>query len=340
MPRHAGPFGTRLGFTRLAAIVAVTATMTITSGCGLLNGSSSNSGGGSTDKVEKGKVTIGILATADDAPVVLADKKGFFKEEGLNVEIKKFQTGPQALPALTSGELDFSLVNYVSYFQAVAQKTLDAKIVTDAYQGTGDSLVLMAKPDSGIKEPKDLAGKKVSVHAPGNINELLLRALLQDNSIDPNSVSFVGVKFPDIPAALASNQISAGVEVEPYITQAEQSTGAQPVFKIVTGSTDNIALSGYIATSKFNQDNPKTVAAFQRAMVKAQKAAADKSQLADVLPDLTGVDKQAVPLLNLGVFPTSLDATRLERVVTLMKTYGNLKTPIDVKSLIVATPNS
>jgi NitT/TauT family transport system substrate-binding protein len=310
-------------------------------GCGLLNGSSpQQTAAAGTVSVEKPTIRIGIISAIDFAPVKLAEKLGYFKQEGLNVQVKVFQTGPQALPALASGDLDISLANYVSFYQAEAKKTIDAKVIADAYQGSPSAFVVLAKPSSGIKTAKDLVGKKVSVHQKGSVAELLLKATLQDNGVDPNAVSEVEVHFPDIPAALASNQIDAGVETEPFITQAEQQVGAQPAIKLITGSTADIPLSGYIATSKFATDNPKTVAAFQRAMIKAQKDAADRTMLAQVLPELTGVDKQSVSLLNLGVFPTSVDATRLQRVITLMKTSGGFTAPLQAKDLLVPTPSS
>jgi len=327
---------------RPSAIIAAAAAVTVLAGgCSLLNGAApQQTAAAGTVSVEKPTIRIGIISNIDFAPVKLAEKLGYFKQEGLNVQVKVFQTGPQALPALASGDLDISLANYVSFYQAEAKKTIDAKVVADAYQGSPSAFVVLAKPSSGIKSAKDLVGKKVSVHQKGSIAELLLKATLQDNGVDPNSVSEVEVHFPDIPAALASNQIEAGVETEPFITQAEQQVGAQPAIKLITGSTADIPLSGYIATSKFAADNPKTVAAFQRAMIKAQKDAADRNMLAQVLPELTGVDKQSVSLLNLGVFPTSVDATRLQRVITLMKTYGGFTAALQAKDLLVPTPSS
>ncbi|AHH96898.1 ABC transporter substrate-binding protein [Kutzneria viridogrisea] len=326
------------GGARRAALAAVTALAVLTSGCSLLNGSSGQDGtaqsGGRT------KIKVGIISLVDDAPVKLAQAKGFFAEEGLDAEVKVYPSVNQTLPALTSGEIDVTLMNYVSYFQAIAKKALDGKVISDAYQGTPDSMVLLAKPESGIRAPKDLAGKKVSVHAKGNIVELLIKAVLQDNGVDPNSPNYVEVKFPDIPKALDSGTIDAGGDLEPYVTQAEQQFGAQPTFKIVTGATSDIPLSGYVATNKFISGNGPAVTAFQRAMVKAQKAAADRTTLATVLPELTGVDRQSVALLKLGVYPTSVDATRLQRVATLMKTYGYLQQPMDVSALVVPAPAS
>jgi len=326
---------TRWAAVRWVSVFAVT--VLATSGCSLLNGATADT---SAPAAGHTKINVGIIATVDDAPVKLAQAKGYFSQEGLDATVKVYPSVTQTMPALQSGEIDVTLMNYVSFFQAEAAKTLDGKVVSDAYQGTPDSLVLLAKPDSGIRTPKDLAGKKVSVHSKGNIVELLIKAVLQDNGVDPNSVTYLEVKFPQIPAALANGQIDAGGDLEPYITQGEQQFGVQPTFKLVTGATDNIPLSGYVAANKWITAHPDTVAAFQRAMVKAQKAAADRSAISSVLPDLTGVDKQTSALLKLGIFPTSVDATRLQRVVTLMKTYGYLQQSMDVSGLVVPTPNS
>ncbi|SMC60673.1 NitT/TauT family transport system substrate-binding protein [Kibdelosporangium aridum] len=323
----------------LRLTAAAVATLLTAAGCGILDGSSDSSST-SNGQVEKPNVRIGIIASVDDAPVKVAEKLGYFKEEGLNPEIKMFQSASQTLPALGSGDLDFSLMNYVTYFQNAAAKTLDAKIVADAYQGTSDALVMLARPGVTITSAKDFEGKKVSVHQPpGNIADLLFRSTLRDNGADPNKVNYQQVPFPNIPNALKTGTIDAGIAIEPFMTQAEKDTGAVRVLKVVSGPTQDIPLSGYVSPSKFAKENPKTVAAFQRAMSKAQQASGDRSKLAEVMPDLTGVDAATVPLLNLGVFPTSLDATRLQRVISLMESYPDLSKltqKIDASTFIYA----
>lgn len=331
---------TRRRFLRLALGATVAAPLAASAGCSALNGSSSSdsTSGNNAAGLEKTKLTVGILTGQQGVSEKLAEKYGYFSQQGLEVTSKMFASGPTAYPALLNGELDFAITNYVSFYQAIAQKTLQAKVVVDVDQLGENSLVVIAKPDSGIREPKDLVGKKVSIHQAGSIAEVLLRATLKDHDVDPNQVKFQTVKFPDIPAALASGQIDAGVELEPFITQAERTQGAQPVLKIVTGSTANITSAGFIALDSFIQKNPKTVAAFQRAMVPAQAAASDRTKLLEVLPDLTGVDKDTASLLNVDVFPTSVSAAQLQRVITLMQNYGGLNAQLDASQYLVPTP--
>lgn len=307
-------------------------------GCGLLDGTSS-SGPAPQGVVEKSPIKIGILATVDNAPVRLADKRGIFQRNGLGVEVKILGSGPDALNEVKAGTLDICLINYVSFFEAVASGAVDARVVADAYQATPDSVALVAKPDTGIREPKDLVGKKISVHAIGNINELLLRELLKGNGLDPNSASYLDVKFPNIQAALKNNQIDAGVLVEPYITRAAQDLGAKPVLRLIDGPTADMPLSGYVAMKAFTEDNPKTVAAFQLAMKEANALAEkDRGALGEVLPDLTKVPAESVSSLSLGRFPTSVDPTRLQRVIDLMRSNGKLKDKdLRAEQLIVPT---
>ncbi|MFD2417436.1 ABC transporter substrate-binding protein [Amycolatopsis pigmentata] len=331
---------TRRAFVRLALGTAVAGPLAASAGCSVLNGSSgsTSSGGTSAAGLEKSKITIGVLQSIGSTPARLAEKAGYFAKQGLEVTLKSYAASQQPVTLLQSGEIDFAVTNYVSFFQGVAQKTLDAKIVVDSNTANETSEALMAKPEAGILTPRDLVGKRVAIHQAGSTVELMLRATLKDNDVDPNSVHYVPVTFPNMPAAIASGQIDAGTEVEPYLTLGEQKQGLQPVLKIVSGSTANMPITGYIAMSKFIDEHPKTVAAFQRAMIPAQADSADRAKLSDVLPEMAGVDKATAALLNLDTFPTSLNPTQMQRIITLMQNYGGLSVPLDATKYIVPTP--
>jgi NitT/TauT family transport system substrate-binding protein len=328
----------KFGRRHLVGVVAVTAAIVTTlSGCSALNGSDSSStdaSSGSTS-VEKPNFSIGILRGPDDSPIELAAKDGIFKKYGLDPKITIFQSGPTMYPAIGNGSLDMGETNYVNYFSAVDQHTFDAKIIGDAMSATPQALVLLVPPNSPIKTPADLAGKTIATQAPGNICELLVRDLMRANNLDPNSPQYIGsVKFPQMQAALKTGQVDAAVIFDPFVTQAERQDGDKIPFPLITQATNDIPLSGYAAGSKFVKDNPKTVAAFQKALVEAHEKITNRSEMAKVMPNLTGVDPSLVPMLNLGSFPVSLDATRLQRVITLMKQYGYIKDDLQAKDFV------
>jgi NitT/TauT family transport system substrate-binding protein len=327
----------------LGVLAVTTAILTTLTGCSALNGSDSSSSDSApaNTSVEKPNINIGILRGPDDAPIELAVKDGLFKAQGLNPKITIAQSGPSMYPLIANGSLDLGETNYVNYFSAVDGHKFDAKIIGDAYAATPPSFVLLVPPNSPIKSPADLAGKTIATQAPGNICELLVRDLMRTNNLDPSSPHYDGnIKFPQMQEALKTGQVDAAVLFDPFVTQAERADGDKIPFPLVTAATNDIPLSGYAASSKFVKDNPKTVAAFQRALVQAHEKITNRSEMAKVLPELTGVDASLVPMLNIGNYPTSLDATRLQRVISLMKQYGYVSDNLQAKDYIVPFQNS
>jgi NitT/TauT family transport system substrate-binding protein len=329
---------------RIALALALTALLT---GCSALNGPTEKDTPVPGTTVEKPTITVGILAALDYAPVKIAQAQGLFRAEGLDVHVKILAAGPPALADLASGGLDVTLVNYVTLFQTVSHPdNRNLEVVADAFQADKDGLVLLGKGDTALTQPKDLIGKTVSVHQRSSVADLLLEVMLRDNGVDPNLVHRAEVKFPQIPAALATGQIDAGVELEPYIRQGENAYGLRPLqdhFTLIGGQTDNLPLSGYAVTKTFAQKNSRTVAAFQRAMEKAQKiASTDPAQVLAVLPDLTGLDKTMVKQVHIGAdaYPVSLDVTRLQRVADLMYANKYLQQPINAADYVLPTPSN
>src|SRR3954451_8586939 len=105
MTMNASTASTRRAFVRLALGAAVAGPLAASAGCSVLNGSSSSdsSGGGSSAGLEKSKITVGILSSQGSAGSKLAEKYGYFRNQGLDVTIKPFTAGPQAVPALLNG---------------------------------------------------------------------------------------------------------------------------------------------------------------------------------------------------------------------------------------------
>ncbi|SMD26347.1 ABC transporter substrate-binding protein [Kibdelosporangium aridum] len=304
------------------------------SGCGLLDGSSSNDAASAT---QLGVVRLGMQATTVAASAKLAERKGYFSKEGIKAEFTIFEAGPKAVPSLLGDEVDMCVLNYVSLFQGLEKKTFDLVVVVDANEATRESCQLLVSND--IKAPQDLIGKQIGIHAFGSVNELLVRATLADNQIDPNSVKYAAVQFPDVGQSIANGQIAGGVVIEPYLTQAQQRHGLNSVIPIVAGSTAQFPLAGWVAKRTWVEKNPEKVKAFQRAMIPAQTDASNRNELAGVLPDLVKINKDQVMLLHLDTFPTSNSATRLQRVPNLMNAMKALGQQFDAKTLILPTPS-
>jgi NitT/TauT family transport system substrate-binding protein len=277
--------------------------------------------------LEKTHLTVGALPVVDSVGLYLAIKNGYFKQEGLTVTADPVAKSPDAIPEMEQGKVDvIAGANYVSFFQAqlASGGKLKFKVLVDGTTCGPDTFDVLALPGSGITSPAQLAGKTIAVNIQNNIQTLLANTALRAANVNPATVHYKLVPFPKMAAALQSHQVDAISAVEPFITGAELSDGAETILSTCTGPTANFPISGYIATQAWTQKYPNTARAFQIALDRGQ-ALADSSR-ADVEQALTGYIKgltsQEAAIVNLGQFPTTLDSTHLQRVASLMATGG------------------
>lgn len=329
-----------LSARRIFGVLSAVALLATVSGCGLLGGSEEQpADAAGSGKVEKAKIRLGLLPILDVASVHVAIKRGYFQEEGLEIEPVKVQGGAAAIPAMISGDIDITFGNWVSFILAESKGTAKGvdglKLVNDGYQAKPEMFLILAKADSPVKAPKDLEGKTIGINTFGNIAELTAKATLEANDVDVSKVTFKEMPFPDMEAAVQNGSVDAAFMVEPFISKAQRVAGQITVLDAASGPTDGIPIGGYATTGKFAEENPKTVAAFQRAMAKGQRDAADRPTVEPLLVEYAGVDKETASLVHFGEFPTTLDATRLQRVSELMRTYGLLEKEFDVKPMLV-----
>ncbi|MET0234559.1 MAG: ABC transporter substrate-binding protein [Kibdelosporangium sp.] len=318
----------------IATAVWVFALLVGLSGCGLLGGSDS-SAASSDSQVERSTIKIAIMPTIDLAPFHLAVKNGYFKAEGLNVEFSNAPSGTASVAKLVAGEVDIAYSSYTPFFVAKSKNAADIKLVADASSAGPRSTMVLAMPDSPVKTIKDMAGKRVAVTAQGTISDLMTMSTLKTHQVDYKTIKWVTMPFPDTAPRLQRKEVDAAFLTEPFITQAEKSVGAITIFDTATGPTADFPTAGYGSVAKFVQENPKTVAAFQRAMLKATNEAVDRSKIEPLMVEFAKIDKETAAITNLLTFKSTLDASRIQRVPDLMLEFEVIKERIDAAQMIV-----
>jgi NitT/TauT family transport system substrate-binding protein len=282
------------------------------------------------------------MTVIDCAGSQIALEKDLFKAEGLTVEPETIQSGAFAVPKLANGELDVSFGNWVSFMKAQQTGTLDMKFIGEAYVSTPNSnFALITAPDSGISNVKQLAGKKIAVNARGNVNELLIRAVFEANDVPFDASKLVEMKFPEMAPALAQHQVDAASLIDPLVVDAQKTIGAKIVTDLTgKGPAENFPLSGYATTAKFAKENPNTVAAFQRVLLKGQQLAANRKNVEWALPKFAKMPPETASIVRIGQYPTTIDPKRLQRVADLLTSYGMLPQKLDIKPLVIKMPTS
>ncbi|WP_410613814.1 ABC transporter substrate-binding protein [Amycolatopsis sp. lyj-109] len=296
-------------------------------GCGALGGSSSPSAA---------KLRVSMMSTIDTAPFWLAKDGGYFQREGLDVSTTDAATGQASLTKLLSGEADIAYSSYTPFFVARSKGTADIRLVADASSAGPRSTGLVALPASGIRSAADLAGKRIGISAPNTIADTLTKSVLADNHVDSSGIKWVPLPLPNTATALKNGDIDAGFLTEPFITQAQRTTGATLVADTGTGSTVDFPTAGYGALGSFTSAAPGTVAAFRRAMAAATRdAVADRKKIEPLMVKYAKIDPGTAAATGLLTLKSTVDDRQLQRVPDLLLKTGVLTNPVDVAAMVV-----
>lgn len=321
---------------RMAVLGLLVLLVSSVAACGSSSSHSANGKG-----LEKSSIKVATLPLADNAAVYVAQRNGLFKAEGLKVQVVPVLQSTAALPALVKGDVDIiGGGNYVSFLQAQQRGTLKLRILAEASTLMPKEMDVLVPGNSSIRQPKDLEGKTVAVNILSNIQSLTLNAILKADNVDTTHVKYLQIPFPQMGAALQRGQVDAIHAVEPFVSNIQRTAGARIVVDGGSQPVTGMPVAGYIATQQFTQKYPKTAAAFQRAIQKAQAlASSDRKQVEQVLPTYARINAQTASVITLPGYPSSLSAIRLQRLIDLMVSSGLLTTRIDAQS-IMFTPSA
>ncbi len=250
--------------------------------------------GAAAQSPEKKKITIAVGGKSlfYYLPLTVAERKGYFKDEGLEVEIPDFAGGAKALQALVGGSADMVSGAYEHTINMAAKKQ-PIKAVVLQMKYSSIALVMPKDKAAKYKSAKDLKGLKIGVTAPGSSTNMFVNNLLAKDGLKPTDVSIVGVGTgAGAVAAMEKGEIDALSNLDPVLTQLE-STGkftavadsrTEKGMKDIYGG-DYHASVIYI-TDEFIKKNPNTVQAVVNAMVRADKwiAKATPQEIIDVMP--------------------------------------------------------
>ena len=313
----------------VAALAGLVATVLLAAACG----SGSGSGGGGS---ETKNVTVAALPLVDTAGFFIALQKGYFKQEGLNVTDKIVAQSTTALASMVSGSVDvIAGANYVSFIEAQNRGAVKLSLLADGTTCASHTFSILTVPRTGIKTPADLAGKTVAVNLTNNIQTLAANAVLKADHVNPSSVKYVAVPFPQMSSALSGGRVDAISVVEPFLTEAKNTLHATEVSDQCAGPTADLPLSGYFSTQRWTQQNPATARAFQRALNKGQAlATSDPALVKQILPTYSKITPQTAAQLGINKYPSALDPSRVQRIADLMLAGGLLKSRFDASSMI------
>jgi len=293
--------------------IAAAAALLAVAGC-------SGTSGGASGGLEKTNIVVDAFGAIDSAGLFIAQQDGLFKAQGLNVTINLTTKSQDAINGQLSGKYDITSADYVTYVDNVLLKKAPLRIVAESSFLQPNVLTLLVKPGSGVKSVTQLRHGSVSVNAPNDIGTVLIDSVLTENGIPLNSVRFNNnVIFPNVGTALHKGVVDAAFAPEPFVSLNEFRGGAQELADLDEGGAKNFPIQGVAVTQKWAQDNPNTLAAFERAYAQGQQIAdTDRAAVEGALEKFLQMPPLAAALISLPNFPIGVDSVRLQRLVDAM----------------------
>ena len=210
-------------------------------------------------------------------PLTIAEQRGYFKAEGLDVTIVDFAGGARALQAVVGGSAD---VVSGAFEHTVNMQAKGQRLRAFVLQGRAPQIVLGVNPKTmpAFKAVADLRGKKIGVTAPGSSTNVMVNFILAKAGLKPADVSIIGVGAAQgAVAAMRAGQIDAISNLDPVITLLQRSGDLRIVSdtrivaeaeKVFGGPMPAACL---YAPQAFIDKQPLTTQALANAIVRADK---------------------------------------------------------------------
>ena len=277
-------------------------------------------------------IRVGVLNVGSDAPFLIADKKGYFKDEGINVVFTTFASAGLMVVPLSTGQLDVGGGAPAVAIYNAAVHGIDVKVVADrASDGPGYGFdPLLVRTDlikSGrFKTPKDLKGMTIAGNQPGSVSTVALFELLKKYGLTWNDIKRVNLDYPDHVAALQSGKVDASVTTEPQATEAVLSGSATRIMGD-DAWYPNQEISVLIYGGAFIRDHRDVAHKFMRAYLRAARyyigALRDGHfagpNAADVIAILTATTSLKDPAAYKAMTPGSIDPNGKLKLASMRK---------------------
>jgi NitT/TauT family transport system substrate-binding protein len=257
---------------------------------------------------DKMQLQLNWFHLADHSPIYLAMKKGYYKEENIDLTVLRGSGSADSAKKVDLGQADVGISDAPTVLTAIS-KGANLKMVAVVYDKAGNNVFF--KKSANIKSPKDLAGKKIAV-PPADSHRVLWPAFAATQGIDPNSVTMVNVKPEGKQAIVAAGEVDASFDLYTSFAIWEKVLGKGEVGHLLWADY-GLPIYGhtYFVNNDLIKKNPKLIERFLRATHKGWRdAKANPAASIDAMVEqVPGLDRATL----LATMPAILDLCVTER---------------------------
>lgn len=333
---------------RLAMVVAVLMALAAATACTPPKDKADGDEGGLAPLIPEVKVRVAEHGSSSGAGFYVADRKGYFKELGIDIEFVPFPSSVEMLPAVAAGNVDVAGgVAGVGLFKA-AQRGLGIKVIAD--KGTnipGKSyfdLVIARDKAVAITDYRDLKGRRIALVSRGTVDEIFVGKALSRGGLTRDDVEFVVMEsFGDLNAALADGAVDAAMHIEPWITLGEEE-GILDRWRDATDFAPGMQIAVVLASPSFLAEQQEAARRFMVAYLKGLRdyhdafaRARNTDEIVRIMTEYTPLEDAAqwkdvhVPGLNPDGY---VDKDSLAGQLQWFREQGYFRGEVDLEQLV------
>jgi len=255
-------------------------------------------------------IKIGLPPFYSNGLYHIAANRGFWKEEGLDVALIEFNGAPQVNEALLGGSVQFG---HGGVGPAVALISRTDRVISFISEAYADKIappeLMIVREDSPYQDIKQLAGKKVGVHAKGTLSHILLEQVKQRLGID---MIVLEIPAPSQYVALRRGDVDAVMNETPFPEQMK-AQGGRYLYGVPNDDVvPALAITQTLTTREFAERNPEVVVKVARAVIKAARWAMEHPKdTRALISQRRGYDEKVVELIDPRSFKWSRNGAHL-----------------------------
>ncbi len=297
------------------------------------------------------KFKVGYLRVMDDAQAIVAHEGGFYRKQGLDVELVEFKSGTDLIKAIVGGQIDSGVLGFTNAV-AWASKGADLKVVGGAQHGYH---AIVVRDGSGIKTVADLKGKTLASQAEGSTADTVLKGVVfKQAGLKSDDVNVMGVSPQVAVQSLVGKRVDAAFLFEPQASIAQLIAPVTQIYEIgeVWPFPCMVVITSGDTLAKRKDAVWKSLDAQRQAIDLLQKKPSEASKLIAGYfisePTLKTLKKGELPreivitdAIKSQTFSAALtqkELARMQEIADILQEQGSLKTrdgkPFDVKGIL------
>lgn len=281
-------------------------------------------------------ITVGCTLVDDSSTVLYAQQAGLFRNAGLDVKIVPTASGAAASAAVIGGTLQFANSSVMTPIEA-HEKGVPLIIAAPGQVWMGSDFTdAVVKADSPIKSGRDLNGTTIATVSVTDLGFISMLAWIDTHGGDTHTIRNIELPYGAMVPAVTDGRISAGVMIEPLLSQAVNAGKVRRLGNLFTALGKRFVPTAWLTNADWAANNPDTVRRFNRVIREAAiYANAHRDQTAVLQSNFTGVELQTVLHSVRALYDEQpIVPQDLQPLIDAALKYGVIHQAFDAKDLI------